>query len=173
MENPKNKIKEKIFMLLRRFSTVAILMLSLSSTAAIAGPQLPQIISQAPQPPGPPMQNGGQLFNKLNLTADQKQKMQGISNQYKDKITQHLESMRQANQELMTMMNGNASESQLREKHGQILAQRQQIEELQFDIILAMRKILTPEQRRQLSQMMQERRNNTNPPNRGGNRPQR
>jgi Spy/CpxP family protein refolding chaperone len=160
-------------MLLHRFSTLAILMLSLSSTAAIALPKLPETISQAPQPPGLPMQNGGQLFNKLNLTADQRQKMQAISNQYKDKIAQHFESMRQANQELMTMMNGNASDTQLREKHRQVVAQRQQIEELQFDIILAMRQILTPDQRRQLAQMMQERRNNTNPPNRGGNRPQR
>jgi protein CpxP len=160
-------------MLLRRLSTVAILMLSLSSTAAIAIPQLPQTITQAPQPPGPPMQDGGQLFDKLNLTADQKQKMQAIRNQYKDKITQHRESIVKANQELTNMMNGNSSDTQLREKHRQVVAQAQQMADLQFDMMLAMRQILTPEQRRQLAQMMQERRNNTNPPNRGGNKPQR
>ncbi|OCR02083.1 Spy protein [Oscillatoriales cyanobacterium USR001] len=160
-------------MLLRHLSTVAILMLSLTSTAAIALPKLPETISQAPQPPNPPMQDGGQIFEKLNLTADQKQKMQAIRNQYKDKITQHRDAIVKANQELMSMINGNASDSQLREKHRQVVAQAQQMGELQFDMMLAMRQILTPDQRRQLAQMMQERRNNANPPNRGGNRPQR
>lgn len=160
-------------MLLRRFSALAFLMLSLGSTAAIAVPKLPQTIAQAPQEPGPPMRDGGQLFEKLNLTADQKQKMQAIRNQYQGQITQRREAMRKSRQELMNMMSGTASESQIREKHRQVLADGQRMAELQFDIMLAMREVLTPEQRRQLAQLMQERRENVTNRNRGGNRPQR
>lgn len=161
-------------MLFHRFSALALLMLSLGSTAAIAAPKLPQIIAQAPQPqpPGPPMRDAGQLFDKLNLTADQKQKIQAIRNQYKNQMAQRREAMRQSQQELMNLMSGTASENQIREKHRQVLAQGQQMAELQFDIMLAMRQVLTPEQRRQLAQMMQERRDTVKNPNRGGNRPQ-
>ncbi|HLO49426.1 MAG TPA: Spy/CpxP family protein refolding chaperone [Kamptonema sp.] len=158
-------------MLLRRFSALGLLILSLGSTAAIAAPKLPQIIAQAPPEPGPPMRDGGQLFEKLNLTADQKQKIQTIRNQYQGQITQRREAMRQSQQELMSLMSGTASESQIREKHRQVLAQGQQMAEMQFEVMLAMRQVLTPEQRRQLAQMMQERRDVKNP-NRGGNRPQ-
>lgn len=159
-------------MLLRRFSALALLMLSLGSTAAIAAPKLPQTIAQAPQEPGPPMRDGGQLFEKLNLTADQKQKIQAIRNQYKDQMAQRRETMRKSQQELMNLMSGTASENQIREKHRQVLAQGQQMAELQFDIMLAMRQVLTPEQRRQLAQMMQQRRDTVKNQNRGGNRPQ-
>jgi Spy/CpxP family protein refolding chaperone len=111
------------------------------------------------------MPDSGKLFDKLQLSADQKKKIQAIRDKYKDKIAQHREAVRQARQELMTMMNGNASDSQLREKNKQVLAQGQQMMELHFDIMLEMRKVLTPAQLKQLSQIMQERRDNAKPGN--------
>ena len=46
----------------------------------------------------------------------------------------------------------------MRDKHRQIMGLRQQLEEIQFESTLAMREVLTPEQRTQFSQMMQQRR---------------
>ena len=46
----------------------------------------------------------------------------------------------------------------MREKHRQIIGLRQQLEEVQFESTLAMREVLTPEQRSQLAQLMQQRR---------------
>ena len=56
------------------------------------------------------------------------------------------------------MMQGNASENDLRNKHQEIVSLRQQMGNLRFESMLEMRKVLTPEQRQQFVQLMQERR---------------
>jgi periplasmic protein CpxP/Spy len=147
-------------MSIRRLWAVAFLMLTLgSATAATAvpNPVEPQTIAQNQRPNRPGGKQGG-MFEQLNLSADQKQKMQAVRDRYKDQVSQRMQAVRQARQELETMMAGTASASQMREKHRQIIGLRQQLEEVQFESTLAMREVLTPEQRSQLAQMMQQRR---------------
>jgi len=146
-------------MSIRRISALAVLMLTLgSTTAAIAVPNPiePQTIAQNQRPNRPGGKEGG-MFEKLNLSADQKQKMQAVRDQYKDQISQRMQAVRQARQELETMMAGQANASQIREKHRQIMGLRQQLEDVQFESTLAMRELLTSEQRGQLAQLMQQR----------------
>jgi len=146
-------------MSIRRISALAVLMLTLgSTTAAIAVPNPiePQTIAQNQRPNRPGGKEGG-MFEKLNLSADQKQKMQAVRAQYKDQISQRMQAVRQARKELETMMAGQATASQMRDKHRQIMGLRQQLEDVQFESTLAMRELLTSEQRSQLAQLMQQR----------------
>jgi periplasmic protein CpxP/Spy len=147
-------------MSIRRISAIAILMFTLGSTAtavAIPNPIEPQTLAQNQQP-NRPAGKEGRLFEQLNLSADQKQKMQAVRDRYKDQISQRMQAMRQARQELETMMSGTANTSQIREKHRQIMGLRQQLEEVRFENMLAMREVLTSEQRSKLAQLMQQRR---------------
>jgi len=148
-------------MLIHRIFAIAVLMFTLGTTAAataVPSPAQTETIAQNQKPNRPAGREGG-LFDKLNLSADQKQKMQGVRDRYKDQVSQKMQAVRQARQELETMMsNPTANASQMREKHRQIMGLRQQLEEAQFESTLAMREVLTPEQRTQLSQLMQQRR---------------
>ena len=148
-------------MLIHRISAIALLMFTFGTTAAataVPSPAQAETIAQNQQPNRPGGRGGG-LFDKLNLSADQKQKMQGVRDRYKDQVSQRMQAVRQARQELETMMSSpTANASQMREKHRQIMGLRQQLEEVQFESTLAMREVLTPEQRTQLSQLMQQRR---------------
>ena len=148
-------------MLIHRISAIAVLMFTLGTTAAataVPSPAQTETIAQNQKPNRPAGREGG-LFDQLNLSADQKQKMQGVRDRYKDQVSQKIQAVRQARQELETMMsNPTANASQMREKYRQIMGLRQQLEEAQFESTLAMREVLTPEQRTQLSQLMQQRR---------------
>ena len=161
-------------MSIRRLWAVVFLMLTLgSATAATAvpNPVEPQTIAQNQRPNRRGGKQGG-MFDQLNLSADQKQKMQAISDRYKDQISQRMQAVRQARQELETMMTGTANASEMREKHRQIIGLRQQLEEVQFESTLAMREVLTPEQRSQLAQMMQQRRQTAKNRMQNGQKPQ-
>lgn len=159
-------------MLLRRLSLLAVLMLLIGpavSTLAAPNPaQLPAAVAQQPPRTDRPGGNEERLFEQLNLSQEQKQKMQAIRNQYKDQLNQRRQALHQAQQELKTLMTGTASANQIREKHRQLLTLRQQLEEVQFESMLAMREVLTPEQRNQFAQLMQQRWDNFR--NRGGSR---
>ncbi|MEG4227771.1 Spy/CpxP family protein refolding chaperone [Microcoleus sp. N9_B2] len=148
-------------MSIRRISALAVLMLTLGSTAAaiaVPNPLEPETFAQNQRPNRPAGKEGG-MFEKLNLSADQKQQMQAVRDRYKDQVSQRMQAVRQARQELETMMSSaTANASQMREKHRQIIGLRQQLEEVQFESTLAMREVLTAEQRSQLAQLMQQRR---------------
>ncbi|PSB05482.1 Spy protein, partial [filamentous cyanobacterium Phorm 46] len=148
-------------MSIRRISAIAVLMLTLGTTAAataVPSPAQPETIAQNQRPNRPAGKKGG-LFEQLNLSADQKQKMQAVRDRYKEQVSQRMQAIRQARQELETMMSSaTANASQMREKHRQIMGLRQQLEDVQFESTLAMREVLTTEQRSQLSQLMQQRR---------------
>lgn len=147
-------------MSIRRIFALAVLMLSLGSTAAaiaVPNPTESQTVAQNQRPNRPVGKEGG-MFERLNLSADQKQKMQAVRDRYKDQITQRREAVRQARQELQTMMGGTTNANQIRDKHRQIMGLRQQLEEVLFESMLSMREVLTPEQRSQLAQLMQQRR---------------
>ncbi|CAD5966161.1 hypothetical protein [Planktothrix agardhii] len=52
----------------------------------------------------------------------------------------------------------NTPESELRQKHDQFMALKQQMGDIQFNMMLKTREILTAEQRTQLANLRQERR---------------
>ena len=54
-------------------------------------------------------------------------------------------------------MAGTASQSHIQEKHRQVETLQQQAAEIRFNRLLAMREVLTPQQRRQFAERMQNR----------------
>jgi len=150
-------------MLLSRISVVSFLMLSLGGFVTLASPNplFPQTLAQSPQ--GPRRAEHGPLkwIDQLNLTDQQKQKLLAVQSQYKDQISQRQQAVRQANKELREMMVGNSSADQIRRKHTQVQQLRQQLEESRLNSMLAMRDVLTSEQRSKLAQLMQQRHQNS------------
>jgi Spy/CpxP family protein refolding chaperone len=84
--------------------------------------------------------------------------MRAIRSQYKDKISQGRQNVRQAQQELRELMVGTASEDQLRTKYSQVKTLKQQVGDIQFESMLATRKVLNAEQRRTFANRVMRRR---------------
>ena len=149
-------------MFLRRVSVLSLLMLSLGSTAAFAAPSPKQSHHQysdaiAQQQGSKTHREKDNLFDKLNLSPEQKAKIESIRTQSKEQSTRQLEAFKKAEQELRTLMASNADSNQIRDKHNQIMTMKQQLENSQFETMLAIRDVLTPEQRTQLDQLMKQR----------------
>ena len=95
------------------------------------------------------------MAQELNLTPEQVTRSQAIRQQYQGQITPLEQQVRQAREELKTLLaSTTATDSQIRGKHQQIQQLRQQVETLRFDGRLAFRQILTPTQRQTLAQRM-------------------
>ncbi|MBD0361654.1 MAG: Spy/CpxP family protein refolding chaperone [Coleofasciculus sp. C3-bin4] len=149
-------------MLLSRASVISVLLLSLGGAVALANPKplLPKPWAQNQDRPRRAERDQPKLIEQLNLTEEQKQKLQAIQTQYKDQISQRKQALRQATQELRDLMAGNASADEIRAKHRQVQGLRQQMEEVSFESMLAMREVLTPEQRSQFARLIEQRRAN-------------
>jgi Spy/CpxP family protein refolding chaperone len=98
------------------------------------------------------------LIQKLNLTPEQQQKIKDIRSKYRGQISQQMTEFRTERQKLQELMAGNASNDELRSQHQQVAQTKDQLENLHFESMLEMRAVLTPEQRVQFAQMVQQRR---------------
>jgi Spy/CpxP family protein refolding chaperone len=101
------------------------------------------------------------LIEQLNLTDDQKSKVAAIRQKYQEKTKKLRETLRSNEQELNSLLSNNASDRDIRSKHQQVSRNRQEISNLQFESFLEIRQVLTPAQRTEFSQLMQERRANS------------
>lgn len=156
-------------MLLRHGSLLALLMVSLGSSVALAQ------TDSRPQPGSGSqnrMERGKQRWmSELNLTSEQRQKIEAIYNQNKAQIQQQRQALRQGMQELGDMMVGTATSDQIRVKQRQVAALQAQVMQAQSEQILAIRDVLTTEQRRKFAELMRGRRRRGGPDNRQpGNR---
>jgi Spy/CpxP family protein refolding chaperone len=144
-------------MFLRRFSLIAVTILSLGSAAVLTNPN--DLSAQA-QPDFPLAQRGdrNRLVQELNLSQDQVQRLEAIRQQYKDRITQQKQALSQAQQELRTLMAGTGSANDIRSKYNQVKGLRQQLADTRFESMLAMREVLNPQQRQRFVELMQNRR---------------
>ncbi|MFM8307266.1 MAG: Spy/CpxP family protein refolding chaperone [Microcystis aeruginosa] len=101
------------------------------------------------------------LIEQLNLTDEQKSKVAAIRQKYQEKTKQLRETLRSNEQELNSLLSNNASDRDIRAKHQQVSRNRQEMSNLQFESFLEIRQVLTPAQRQEFSQLMQERRANS------------
>lgn len=101
------------------------------------------------------------LIEQLNLTDDQKSKIAAIRQKYQEKTQKLRETLRRNEQELNSLLSNNASDREVRSKHQQISRNRQEMSNLQFESFLEIRQVLTPAQRTEFSQLMQQRRSNS------------
>ncbi|MCO5144206.1 MAG: Spy/CpxP family protein refolding chaperone [Oligoflexia bacterium] len=89
----------------------------------------------------------GKMMSELNLTSEQKDKMKEIRSKNKDAIKAQREEMKSAREALEEAMKGNASDGDIRSKFEKVQAVQQKLAKDRFENVLAIRAILTPEQR--------------------------
>ncbi len=148
-------------MLIRRIAPLILLLCSLGGVFFCIDSH--RLLSQ---PTSPERQGPARLGNReregllraLNLSQGQIQKLQTIKQRYHDRIRQNSRNLRQARQELLLLLTGTAANKDVRAKFRQVQSLDQQMTELRFESMMATREILTPEQRRQLAQQLQGRR---------------
>ncbi|MFN3360657.1 MAG: Spy/CpxP family protein refolding chaperone [Pseudanabaenaceae cyanobacterium] len=99
----------------------------------------------------------GRLLEELNLTPQQKQQLDTIRQQSQSQLETLRQRKRQLRQEMDQLLSSNASEQQLRAKFQEIQAVKAEMDEIRFNQTLAMRQILTPEQRTRWQELMIQR----------------
>jgi periplasmic protein CpxP/Spy len=102
----------------------------------------------------------GNLVKELNLSPDQIQRLQQVRKNSQGKTKESRQALRTAKQELTQLLQGNASSDQIRQKRQQVQSLQQEVADSNFENTLAIREILTPEQRVKLQQLLQQRRQN-------------
>ena len=163
----------------RRISLFTLLFFSLSTTSALAAanysfqtPETPHLSAQsfddelfAQRRRG---RRRGDFMAALNLTEAQENQLQRIREQYQPRLIDKREELFNARQMLGDMMvQDNVSNRDLRRQHDKILTLRDEIGNLRFESMLEMRNVLTPEQREEFAELMEERRENRGPGRRG------
>ena len=145
-------------MLLRRVSMWSVLLIVLGGAVALAKPNFlfPKTVAQNLE--GLRRVEGGRWMTQLNLSEEQKQKLQAIRYQYKDQIAQRKQAARQMSQQLRDLMASNASTEEIRAKYQQVQQLRQQLEDVSFESMLATREVMRLDQRQQYAQLMEKRR---------------
>ena len=142
-------------MTLRYYCVFAACLISLESSAALADFANPLRANDGLE------SLKGQIIDELNLSNAQKQKIKQIHQQYQGQISQSQESLRSAQQRLSQMMIGTDSAAAIRRQHQEVVQLRQALDNLRFESMLEMREVLTPEQRRQFAQLMQQSRDDS------------
>ncbi|PSB03095.1 Spy/CpxP family protein refolding chaperone [Merismopedia glauca] len=99
-----------------------------------------------------------EIFKALNLSPSQVTRMQAIRQNYKNRIAQREQSLKQAHKQFQNLMASNASAGQIRAKHNQVQDLQNQIGDLRLESLLEMREVLTPSQRQKLAQIMAKKR---------------
>jgi Spy/CpxP family protein refolding chaperone len=98
-------------------------------------------------------------LQELNLNKEQIQKIQQIRRQYQDRLLQQRQSVRQAQQALKDLMaSKDASSEQIRQKFNQVQTLQQALADTQMESMLAIRNVLTIEQRQKLNEFMRQHR---------------
>lgn len=139
-----------------------------------AQPTQPSPTQPAPQPPSTPVQSDWQkvdemqlqrMNQQINLTPEQVEKIRAIQAQYRDKINALRTPRMQAAQELQAIMASDASADEVLEKHRQSFSLVDKFGDLFFEKQLAIREVITPQQRQKYAQQfLQAQQENKKPP---------
>lgn len=110
--------------------------------------------------PGARGDRAERLIEELDLTAAQVEQIRGIRQNAVENM-QTLHSDLWAEREtLHDLMAGTATAAELRTQHETIQTLHRQVADQRFENMLAVREVLTPEQRVELSELMEQRREN-------------
>jgi protein CpxP len=100
----------------------------------------------------------GKVLKQLNLTPEQLQKLKAVRDRDQTQMRELGQKLRQANKELQDLLAGTEGSDVIRAKHKQVMELQQELQNKHFERMLAMRDILTPQQRSQLKDIMQKNR---------------
>jgi periplasmic protein CpxP/Spy len=100
------------------------------------------------------------LVQQLNLSRDQIQRLQQLRKNAQGQNKERRQALQVAKQELTQLIQGTGSSDQIRQKRQQVQSLQREIADTNFEQTLAIREILTPEQRVKLQQIAAQRRQN-------------
>lgn len=95
---------------------------------------------------------------RLNLTPEQRQKINSIRSQNRDQMRSLMTELRQARQRFSQLLSSNASDAEIRQQRQRVESLSQRLRDARFDSMLQVRSVLTPQQRQELAQMREQRR---------------
>lgn len=130
---------------------------TLAPTVMVTTPSFAQAEGQPGRGRWGDRQPGDGLSN-LNLTPEQTQQMQAVRQQYQGQMEQTRNQLQTARNQMKELMSSGASESQIQAKFREVQELQNRMANLRFESMMAVRSILTPEQRQQLTTQMQQRR---------------
>ncbi|MGM3308270.1 Spy/CpxP family protein refolding chaperone [Anabaena sp. WFMT] len=147
-------------MLLNRVFLMTVALITLGSSIAFAEPNPTPIPSPTPtKTTEPNVGYPGGLPKDLNLTPKQLEQVREIrrNNPVRERIQKKREELRQAQQEFLKLMAGNASKQDVNTKYRQINNLREQIANAEYQDDLEIREILNSTQRQKWVEHIQKR----------------
>jgi periplasmic protein CpxP/Spy len=91
--------------------------------------------------------NRGEILQKLNLSRDQLQQISAIRQKYQPLIQDRTRTVRTTQAKLKDLMASSAAPSDVKAVFQELQNRRQELQQLRFESMLAIRQILTPAQR--------------------------
>ncbi|MFE4106788.1 Spy/CpxP family protein refolding chaperone [Almyronema epifaneia] len=156
-------------MSLRRTVLLSMLSLSLLSGGTFAFAQMNSGATRLAQQPieadedfGPGAgrgegRRGDRWLEQLDLTDAQTAQIQTIKEQARTNNAGLRQQLQQAHEELQSLMASDASSDQLRQQHQQVQTLKNQLATQRFEMMLAIREVLTPDQRAELATLTSNR----------------
>ncbi|MBD2580417.1 Spy/CpxP family protein refolding chaperone [Oscillatoria sp. FACHB-1406] len=99
---------------------------------------------------GNPMER---MLQQLNLSSEQSSQIQAIFQQSRTENESLHEQMKQARDQMESLMAGNATADQLRQQHSIMQRLHQEMGDRRFETMLQVREILTPQQRARMAEL--------------------
>lgn len=137
----------------RTLSLLAIVGLTVPVLGGITASQL-----QAQVGAGPRGDRAEQLIEDLNLTAEQAAQLRTIREGDRDAMRALHDNLRAEREAMHDLMSGTAAEAELRAQHETVQTLHREVADQRFENMLAVRDVLTPEQRTDLAERMEQRR---------------
>lgn len=134
----------------------------IQSTLAQANQPSTTLMAQSPPPPPngefkPEGKGEPPWIKDLNLSAEQKNRLKAIHEEARKNSEGLRQQLMEADQQMRQLWESNAAPEKLRQQHQQIQKLRQQLDDKRFETRLAEQQVFTPEQRTQLTKLMQQR----------------
>ncbi|RYZ51707.1 MAG: periplasmic heavy metal sensor [Proteobacteria bacterium] len=93
------------------------------------------------------------VFEKLNLSAEQKQQMKVMREEMQKNVEANKVAVAAAREKLDSVLDGESSDESIRSAHSELMKQRNELETQQLEHMLKVRALLTPEQRKTFSSL--------------------
>lgn len=97
------------------------------------------------------------MADELNLSEAQRAEIRAIHEQARTENQEVVQQLRNEMDTMRSLMASDASADQLRQQHNRVQQLQEQVSDQMFETRLAIREVLTPEQRAQISEMRPQR----------------
>lgn len=142
--------------------TLAILVTAGLMVPVLGSVAIAQLQTPAGDRPGfgfrEPGDRAERLIDELNLTDAQVEQIRTLREANRDDLQSLHENLWTERETMHDLMAGDATEAELRAQHEQIQTLHREVADQRFTNMLAVRAVLTPEQRAELGQLMEQRR---------------